>query len=165
MEHHYDSLLSIISSLNITDNDYILLAIGEVDCRWHLPYQANIQNKSNSDIVNECLDRFFKAHIDLKNRGYNVIGWSGHPSTTSGHSDDNQQPIFGDCLNRNSISLIWDDILSKKCKENDIPYISIIKDLIDDDGLTKMEYFSDYCHLDYSKIKDILDIKFKKIIK
>jgi hypothetical protein len=53
---------------------------------------------------------------------------------------------------------------SKKCKENDITYISIINDLINDDGLTRMEYFSDYCHLNYSKIKDILYLKFKEYI-
>jgi hypothetical protein len=164
LEHHLERLLAVISTIDIKENDYILLAIGEVDCRWHLPYQASLQNKSNYDIVNECLDRFFRSYIELKSKGYNVIGWSGHPSTTSEHCDDPQQPIFGDCLNRNEISLIWDNILSNKCKENNIPYVSIIKELINNDGLTKMEYFSDYCHLNYSKIKDILYLKFEEYI-
>ena len=145
----------------LKSDDYILLAIGEVDCRWHLPYQAHLQNKNNNDIVSECIERLFKSYLDLKSRGYNVIGWGGHPSTSSSHNDDPQQPVFGDCLNRNNITLLWDEYLSTKCNSNNIPYISIVRDLIDDNGLTKMEYFSDYCHLDYNKIYPLIEKKFR----
>lgn len=162
-EHHYPTMLNWMQQLNIDkEKDYILLAIGEVDCRWHLPYQASIQNRSNEDIVRECVDRYFNVYLDLKNRGYNIIGWGGHPSTTAGHSDNLEEPIFGDCLTRNKISLLWNNFLKEKSEQNKIPFISIIEDLIDDNGLTKMEYFSDYCHLNFSKVNHLIDNKFSQ---
>lgn len=161
-EHHYPTMLNWIQQLNINkEKDYIMLIIGEVDCRWHLPYQAHIQNKKNEDIVKECIERYFRVYLDLKNKGYNLIGWGGHPSTTSGHNDDQNEPVFGDCLTRNKISLLWNKLLKEKCEENNIPFVSIIEDLIDENGLTKMGYFSDYCHLSYDMIKDMLFEKFK----
>ena len=162
-EHHYSTMLNWIGQLNINkENDYIVLAIGEVDCRWHLPYQASIQGKTNQEVVTECIDRYFRVYLDLKQRGYKVIGWGGHPSTTSGHNEDQNEPVFGDCLTRNKISLLWNNLLKERCEQNDIPFISIIEELIDDNGMTKMEYFSDYCHLNYLKINNILSNKFSK---
>ena len=164
-EHYYPTMLNWIEQLNIDkENDYIVLAIGEVDCRWHLPYQASVQGKTNENIVSECIDRYFRVYLDLKQKGYKVIGWGGHPSTISGHNDDQNEPVFGDCLSRNKISLYWNNLLEEKCKQNDIPFVSIIKELIDDNGLTKMEYFSDYCHLNYDNIKDKIIYIFKKFI-
>jgi len=164
-EHHYLTMLNWVNRLNINkEKDYIVLAIGEVDCRWHLPYQASIQNKTNEEIVTECIDRYFRVYLDLKNKGYKIIGWGGHPSTISGHNNDPNNPVFGDCLTRNKISLYWNNLLEKKCLDNEITFISIINDLIDENGLTKMEYFDDYCHLNYNNIKDKLNYLFKKFI-
>lgn len=162
IEHHYNRLIDIISNLNIKSDDYILLAIGEVDCRWHIPYQADIQKRNIDEVVKECVDRFFRAHLNLKSIGYNVIGWGGHPSTVDGHSDDSQRPIFGDCLRRNEISKLWVKYLSENCISHSIPFVSIIDDIISEDGMTKMEYFSDYCHLNYDKVSDIINTKFKE---
>jgi hypothetical protein len=162
-EHHYPTMFNWIQQLNINkEKDYIVLAIGEVDCRWHLPYQAHIQNKTNEEIVTECIDRYFSVYLVLKEKGYNIIGWGGHPSTTTEHNDDQNEPVFGDCLTRNKISLLWNNLLKEKCEENDIPFVSIIEDLIDENGLTKMEYFSDYCHLKFNKVSNIINNRFSK---
>jgi hypothetical protein len=163
MQHHYQNLINAINNSAINkEKDYILLVVGEVDCRWHLPLQSNERNIPINDIVSECIDRFFNTHISLSKMGYRVIGWGGHPSTTDPHSNDPSQPIFGDCLTRNIISKLWDSKMRDKCEENNIPHISIIDQLINNDGLTKMEYFSDYCHLNYDKLFNIIDIRFNK---
>ena len=163
-EHHFSKLKEYLNNLQIDkDKDFIMLIIGEVDCRWHLPYQASIQNQTNEEIVKECIDRFFRVYLDLKNLGYNLIGWGGHPSTRRGHSDDASEPIFGDCLTRNKISLMWNNILKTKCQEIDIPFISIVEELIDEDGLTYEKYFLDYCHLDHNMCKNLIKNKFNEI--
>jgi hypothetical protein len=92
-----------------------------------------------------------------------VIGWGGHPSTTSGPSENPSEPIVGDCHYRNTISLAWNDYLELLCVNNNIPYITIIKDLIDDGYLTKMDYFMDYCHLNHNKVKGMVKDKFSNI--
>ena len=80
-----------------------------------------------------------------------------HPSTISGHNEDPDNPIYGECLFRNQISLLWNDYLHHKCKKNDMKFISVIRNLINDDGLTNMEYFRDYCHLNQNLIPMVLE--------
>ena len=161
-EHHMDKCISILNKLEISIHDRVLLVLGEVDCRYFLPKEAQSQNKSLTVITRECLDRFIRVHICFKRLGFNPIGWGGHPSTTHGEQLENLDwPIFGDCLTRNSISLEWDNYLSKLCSQNSIPYVSIIDHLINSDtGLTKMEYFLDFCHLDPEKLLKLVVQKF-----
>jgi hypothetical protein len=161
-EHHFPTMVHQINNLPITPLDSIIIAIGEVDCRWHLPFQANKQNRDYKDIVHECIDRLFLAYRHIKENGYNIIGWGGHPSTTSRHNDDQSEPVYGDCLSRNQISREWSNYLSQKCHDVNIPFISVIDDLINIDGLTKMEYYKDYCHLDSNKFLPFVIDKFKK---
>lgn len=162
-DHHFPLMIEWMNRLPITENDKILIAVGEVDNRWHIPLQASKQNRDPIDIIHECIDKFFRAHLHLKENGYQVIGWGGHPSTTSGHNDDPSNPVYGDCLSRNKISLEWSNYLEQKCKDNNIKFISIIKDLINKvDGLTDMRYHTDYCHLNSTKFLPTVIEKFKK---
>lgn len=164
-DHHYPKALEYIQTSVNKDVDYIMFIVGEVDCRWHIPKQAELRNKPVFEIVDECLERYFKSFIDLKNQRYKLIGWGGHPSTTSGHDDDVHKPVYGDCLTRNTISKYWSDSLRKLCVEHDIPFISLVDDLIDDEsGLTKMEYFIDYCHLKSSMVIDMVIKQLKQVI-
>ncbi len=161
-DHHYPLLVNMMNNLPINPSDPILLAIGEVDCRWHLPKQADIQKRDVKNVVHECIDRFFAVHVLLHEAGYKVIGWGGHPSTITGHDDNPSEPVFGDCLTRNKISLEWNDYLECKCKEKNILFSSVMRDLINVDGLTKMEYYRDYCHLDSAKFLPHVIEKFKE---
>lgn len=161
-ERHYPKVLHCVKTSNITLDDYIVLVVGEVDCRWHLPKQAVIQNKDINCIVKECVDRFFSTHLDLKSKGFKVISWGGHPSTNNGHDDNPNQPIYGDVLFRNKVTKIWDNYLKSKSDQNNIVHISIVDELLNNDGTTKMEYYIDYCHLNYTKVNEIIIKKFKE---
>lgn len=165
-QHHYypKAIKYIVDNVNVKD-DYIMLIIGEVDCRWHIPKQAELQNRNITDVVIECVDRYFKCFLDLKNKGYKVIGWGGHPSTTAGHNDDIHAPVYGECVLRNKTSLLWNSYLEEKCKQHDVPFISIIHELIDKDtGLTKMDYFIDYCHLKSSLVMPMVMEKLSRVV-
>lgn len=164
MQNHYPTMKNVLSNINFEKSkDYVLLAVGEVDCRWHLPYQSTQQKRDYTEVVEECINRLFEVYVDLVSNGYNVIGWGGHPSTTQGHDDNPDCPVFGDCHFRNSISRLWNKLLTEKCLSEGIPVVSIIEDLISEDGLTKMEYFRDYCHLDYDKTIELAFEKFNKL--
>jgi hypothetical protein len=137
-----------INSLSLSQTDYIMFIVGEIDCRWHFPKKIKTQNRTPNEVLQKCIDEyFFPAFLYLKDNGYNVVGWGGHPSTTHEHNDDPDNPIYGDCLFRNEISLLWNDLLYTKCKEHNIKFVSIIRELINLDGFTKMEYFYDDYHL------------------
>ena len=163
-QHHFPRATHVISNIpNFSlEKDYIMFIVGEVDCRWHLPLQANQQQREVEDVVEECVDRFFESMVALKNKNYNVIGWGGHPSTTSGHDTTPHSPVYGDCLYRNKITRQWVKHLGDLCGAHNIPFVSLVHDLIDEDGLTKMEYFQDYCHLKTPPLLPMVIEKIKK---
>jgi len=132
-QHHYPKILEYLLNTNIDKTkDYIMLIVGEVDCRWHLPKQASIKNMKVEDLVEECINRYFECYLDLINRGYKVIVWGGHPSTTGSHNDNAMCPVYGDCEYRNKISLYWNHTLKNTCEIYNIPFLSIIQYLIND---------------------------------
>lgn len=161
-DHHLPLMIEWVNQLPINNMDYILLAIGEVDCRFHIPFQASKQNRDVIEMTHECVARFFQTHLFFKEHNYNVIGWGGHPSTTGKHNDNPSEPVFGDCLFRNKISLAWNDYLEQKCKTNNIPFASIFKKLLHPTGLTEMSHFNDYCHLNPNKVLPIIIDEFKQ---
>ena len=161
-EHHYPAMIATMNELPITEKDGILIAVGEVDCRWHLLAQADKQKRDVIELTHECIDRFFRAHLHLKENGYNIIAWGGHPSTKNTFGNVPEDPVWGECLPRNRVSLEWNDYLEKKCQEANIPFVSIIRDLINVDGITKMEYYIDYCHLDPKKLLPSVTEQFRQ---
>jgi hypothetical protein len=158
-EHHESKCLDVLSKIYM-GGDIVMLIVGEVDCRWHLPKRIATNNESISNVVNECCSRFFRSVLNLRDRGYKMAVWCGHPSTTEGHRDNYDSPVWGDCLNRNKISLEWKASLEKLSEDNRIPCISIIDDIIMPDGLTDMSYFIDYCHLNTDKTLPMVINKF-----
>ena len=72
-DHHYGNLLKFANELEINKtNDYIMLIVGEVDCRVHLPKQIELQDKPMVEVIRECADRFFRTYLDLKEKGFKV---------------------------------------------------------------------------------------------
>tara|TARA_R100000697_G_scaffold104651_1_gene118190 strand:- start:27 stop:638 length:612 start_codon:yes stop_codon:yes gene_type:complete len=146
-EHHYDRMKRDALP-HVDKQSKLFIVVGEVDCRLHLPKQIEESGREMEDVVEECVDRLFKIYLLLKEDGYNIVGWGGHPSTTDGDRRDSpSEPVYGDCLTRNKITKHWDSYLKSLCEKENIEYISIVDDLIDENGLTRMEYFKDYCHL------------------
>lgn len=146
-EHHFPYVKQIVHRHVNKAVDKVMLVVGEVDCRWHLPKQAATQNRSNSNVVQECCTRFCRCYTDLQNEGYTCIGWGGHPSTNTGHDEIEYQPVYGSVETRNDISREFANTIKTFCDNHNIAFVSILESLIDESNKTKMEYFRDYCHL------------------
>ena len=150
-EHHMSSVNKIIIDNNIQKSDYISLIIGEVDCMVHLPLQADIQKINDEEIVAECVNRLFRCYDNLLERDYKIIVYSTHPTTTENHDMSREdRPIYGDVERRNNISLIWNKKLGDLCKSKNIKFVNFYDLLVNENNITKMEYFLDYCHLNSS---------------
>jgi hypothetical protein len=163
-EHHLPKIYSLIEQkkIQIRAKDFIMLVVGEVDCRWHLPKQAADKGVSIEGLVKECVTRFFRAVLEL-NKTYRVITWGGHPSTNAPHSNNPKAPIYGDVFARNQTSLLWDALLGKESESHGIPHVSILKELLNQDGTTKMEFYQDYCHLKTEPLHDMVIEKFREM--
>lgn len=147
-----------IDAYNIQKEDTLLMVVGEVDCRVHLPKQISLSSSEHPlEIVNNCVSRYFQALKGLKERGYKVVAVGPHPSTTepanlfariSSENDEEaaQQPIYGSATERNNITRQFNKRLSLLCSTQGIGFVSIFDKLVSDNR-TKMEYYLDYCHL------------------
>lgn len=147
-EKHFVEMLDVFQMLKLNPKtDYILIAAGEVDCRIHIPKNADIKQISDEKSVELCLERFFPTLLDLKARGYKPIGWGSHPTTNLPHSNREDMLIYGDVYRRNKIGRMWNDKLGLLCKDYKIPFVSIFNELLNEDGSTNESYYMDYCHL------------------
>lgn len=148
-------LLSALEEKSKSRSHFVLIPVGEVDCRLHLPRQAFLQNRAIDDIVQECVHRFIRTLIVLRNIGYHPIAWGGHPSSNN-PGDDDVYPRYGDTDYRNHVSVLWNQLLSLECGKHNIPHASILFDLLKMESMNANSIFQDGCHLKYSR--KILDL-------
>lgn len=145
------------------EGDKISFIAGEVDCRIHIPKQADEQNITDEESVLICLNKFLKVILMpnwFKNR--EPIAFGVHPSTNEPHSMDNKsRPIYGSMERRNNISVLWNKHLKAMCENIGIKFVSIYDYLVNDNNETKMEYFGDYCHLNSVKVYQFIIKEFK----
>jgi hypothetical protein len=160
-EHHYPKSLQFLKNKD-PQTSYVTYVVGEVDCRFHIPLQFEKQKRPVEDLVKECIDRFFRCYIDLKEKGYKVFHTSTHPTTLSPPSTNAEQPIYGDWRLRNGICVIWNNYCKELCSKHDIPFVDYYGHLIDNENKTKTEYFLDYCHLNSSKVIGFINDELRK---
>ncbi len=130
--------------------DSCLLYIGEVDCRYYLAKRV-LEGDDRETVVKECVERFFETVKDMLEKGWRVAVAGSHPTTTEGHDEHPDHPHWGDCALRNAVCVEWNKQLKALCDGANVPFICIYDELVDENNITKMEYFVDYCHLSYEK--------------
>jgi hypothetical protein len=124
-------------------NDSVLFCFGEVDIRAHLLKQVELQKKSISEIVKECVDRYFSTLLYYKNLNIDVIAWgpiaSWHESKkyTGG-------PSFGTCLERNIVTEEFNKYLEELCVKNNIKFVTIFYKMIDENKITNPYYLDNW---------------------
>jgi len=147
---HLPKVFASLKQYGASPSDIALLYVGEVDCRYHLAKRV-LAGGDRAELVRECVERFFEAVLDLKRSGQAVAVAGTHPTTTEGHDEHPDHPHWGDCALRNGVCAEWNKQLAALCDAEDIPFVSIYDRLVDENNITKMEYFVDYCHLSYDK--------------
>jgi hypothetical protein len=140
-----EKLLEIVNS-KIKPPAKILLSFGEIDCRAHLLKQKEIRKKPIEEIVAECVDRYLSVIMEITAMGFEVIVWNVVPSSLTDIQDD-RYGTYGSCVERNAVSKLFNDSLGERCREHRIKFISIFSKLIDEQGLSKNEYYMDNIHI------------------
>lgn len=179
-EKHFAMIKSHISKNKswFPEGSKIVLVCGEVDCRLHIPkHSKKIENASKEELVQNVIDRYILAGIELKKMGYDPIFFGTHPTTAPEYWFDNdknspvnsQHPNMehnwfekGISEDRNSFCILWNKCLEKTCKENKIKFISIYKYIVDDNDKPINSYFLDPIHLNHSKCIDFIVKEFKE---
>ena len=168
-EHHLSKVYSLINdhSTLFDKNSFILMFVGEIDCRVHLPKNVS-KDRTYQNVVEECVNRYHRSIIDLKINFKNVGVIGSLPSMCDESIkklmplDEQTYNVSGTSALRNKISKHWDDFHRSLCAAQQIPYISIYENLVDENGKTKENLFSDFIHLSYDKTIDFWIKSFKE---
>ena len=136
-------------------DDYCLLFVfGEIDIRAHLVKYNNIT---------ECVERYVEALSIIAKQGHKVSVFGPIGSTRRKEKRWNIYPVVGDCVQRNCVAKQFDMELSEECKNNNLKYISILDQLIDEEGLTIEKYYlPDRIHLNCEALP-LVEPKLKKL--
>lgn len=137
----------------------IMLCLGEIDIRAHIFRQTKIQNRHPCDLLYEVIDIYWDCVMELNKTNGSIV-WIPH-ATSNIENKRPESPVVGPVEERNKLSLLWEREIEKRCQIENIPCVSILRHLIDENLKTKTEYYSDYCHLG-TKAYPLMIEEFKK---
>lgn len=131
-------------------NDKVMFCFGEIDIRAHIMKEHLEKNKDLDELIRNSIDEYFKTVLFYKKLGYNMMIWGpiaswneSKPYTGPGW------PTYGTNLQRNHVTRLFNEYLERKCKDNDIPFITIFYDMLMEDGKTNPIFLDDWdeCHI------------------
>lgn len=150
-----ENLFTVLEQIKI--HSKVMLCFGEIDCRAHLLKQSVLQNRSIEEVVHECVDRYFSVILEVADKQYDLLIWNVIPSSRYETVGNKDFPLYGTCRERNQVSKLFNQYLAELCVKKRIKFISIFDKLIDQDGLTRMEFYRDRVHLSQKAMPFVLE--------
>jgi hypothetical protein len=139
----------------IPKGSYILLCYGEIDCRVHLLKQSIKQNIKLKLVVDDCVDKYFSVIKEVDKLGYRVLVWGVIPSTKF-KIEYQEFPTYGTNFQRNKVTGLFNERLKMNCDRYQMPFLDITNFLLNADGTTNMNMYSDPIHISSKTIPYIL---------
>ncbi len=141
-----EQVFSLIEN-KIPKGSRVLFCFGEIDCRYHILKQAKEKNKDVQVVMEDCINRYFKFIKEIKAKGYEVFIWGVIPSAHDSVPVDQKLPRFGGCAERNILTRKFNERLKELTAKESIKYISIFEQLVDENNISKQDYYMDDIHL------------------
>lgn len=151
----YIPIRNVMIGNNIQPEDKLMFCFGEIDCRVHLQKQSEIQNRSIEDVARECAERYMNNILRFKEYNKKLLIFAPIASTSY---ESVTFPKYGSCRERNKVTRIFNNELKKLSDDNDIIFVSIFDNLVNEHDVTKMdEYYQDDIHLSQTAMPFIMD--------
>ena len=132
----------------IKPNAHIICCLGEIDLRVHVFRQTVLQQRTYQNIVDDILAEYLPFLVSLKERGYLVSCWGPIASQRDVCPIDPEFPRSGTETERNLATAYFNEQLAAGCRQHNIGFLSVFKQMITEDFQTIEEYLSaDHCHL------------------
>jgi hypothetical protein len=125
----------------------VLFCYGEIDIRNHVIRQADHQGIAMECVVDKVLANYLSFLVSMRDEGFRVACWGPTPSFPDAAKPSDEFPSHGDEITRNKATLYFNKQLKKLCQQNNLRFVSIAENLIDERGRTREDYFADGCHL------------------
>lgn len=164
LENKKSIIESLISSIDLVEDDKLMFCFGEVDIRAHIIKQSQLQNRKFYDLTLECVERYINAVKYYKKYNREIIIW-GPIASWCDQKPYTGGPSFGTNLERNYVTEIFNHLLSSFCSLEEFKFITIFYDMLNGDNTTNSYYLDDWegshMHLSQRAMPLIIE-KFKK---
>jgi hypothetical protein len=151
----------IISKSVNKEKDRVVFCFGEVDCRVHVRRFMDINNVIMEVVVNQIVERYMEVINFYKNNGYDVAVWGPIASFPDEHIDKvnldfmityEKVKDLGNTKERNLITKFFNERLKEECEKNDIDFVTIFYDMVNENLLTNKTYVDKAIHLNRNSI-------------
>jgi hypothetical protein len=158
--HKKDAIINeALSMLNAESGDMVILCVGEIDCRYHIP-KAIINKIDYDKSITNTVDNLFIEIDLLREKGFNTVTYSVPGSCWLEESEDVDFPRLGDQVFRNKISHRYNEYLEYRSGLSNIKNINIFNKLVNENFLTLKEYYLDDIHLRPTKVLPMITDKY-----
>lgn len=158
-------IFDFLNDLHITPNDIIFFSYGETDIRCHIGFHS--KSEYDQDIlIDQIVNNYIYFLMDIRNSYKFKIGCYA-PIASGIHNGSNGNdgiPSYLNCIERNKITIKFNNRLKKLCNKNDIIYKDMFHYLINENMETNNDLYCDGIHLGY-QIQPLLLKEFDDIIK
>jgi lysophospholipase L1-like esterase len=143
----HQKLQEVINSID-KECDFVMLTLGEPDCRFHVYYQAKKRGVSICDIIDETVIQYGTALLWLLSEGVDPIVLGIPPTGTYDRFeyDTPGKPYASPEI----LAKIYRDFNNKMkahCNEKGFIYLDIYSKTVDEKGFLKEEFAADGVHL------------------
>ncbi len=146
--NHFAEKAEYIVSNILKENSKVVVALGEIDIRCHVYKETAKSNKSYQEVVDDILDNYFEFLTGLSQKGFEVYVWGPIASQKDECPVTEMYPRVGSEIERNTATKYFTDEARRRCKDNNLTFMSIFDAMTDPDMHTKAEFLSsDMCHL------------------
>ena len=120
----------------VKDDDVVLFVLGEVDCRVHFYHHHRVTGTPIEELIDNTVERYGTTLCNL--RGYQMAVLDVCPAVRQGNVYALE--FYASREERARITMMFNQRLSKWCRENGLTLIKIHHLLSDDRGFLKREY-------------------------
>jgi hypothetical protein len=145
-----EKLLLALAYGRVPPRGMVMLTFGEIDCRYHLLRQAQLQHRDVEGLVHECVQRYLSVVREIRGFGFRPLVWNvvptGQPRSVMESNTD--LPFWGMASQRNAVTRQFNEAMAVALIGDDVPIVSIFDDLLGPDGLPLRDaYYLDAVHL------------------
>lgn len=129
----------------------VLLSFGEIDCRAHLTKQAAQRGLPLEQVVDDCLDEYFKTLAEVADMGFRVVVYNTVCSRVrervDGKRGDGDYAAYGTRRQRARAARLFNAGAKLRCQRLGLFFLETAPHLADRQGRPLRWYFFDSIHL------------------
>jgi len=140
-------------------NDYLMFCFGETDCRSH------IVKHGKGDIphtVGVAVKRYFDCISLYAKKGYRIIVFGPIAPSYITKDGDDYYKTAGSYEERLLATRVFNSLVEGYCLSKSYIFFTIVNEMLDEDGKTKLSMLKDEIHLNQTAMPIILE-KLKRI--